>query len=124
VVAVVRIIEGLLKPQQGRGIGISHSPRSSLLSASRRLLELAKKVLSSAKIAQNFLCQDFIDLSMPWNWLGTSSSRLMKNVVPPSMAQQNTTSLLQLSDQISALQATTNVPILRMPGRSSLENSQ
>ena len=84
----------------------------------------AGSLVSNRKIAANFLRQDVIDLSMPGNWLGTSSSRLMKNVVPPSMAQQNTTSLLQLSDQISALQATTSIPILRMPGRSSLENSR
>jgi hypothetical protein len=47
----------------------------------------ASNLVSNRKISENFLRQDVIDLSMPGNWLGTSSSRLMKNVVPPSMAQ-------------------------------------
>ena len=79
---------------------------------------------SIREIAKNFLRKDFVDLSVPGNWLGPASSRLMKNVMAPTMAQQYTAWLLQLADQISSLQATTSSAVLRMPGRSSLANSR
>lgn len=78
---------------------------------------------SGFEVAKNFLGQDLVDLTVPRNGLGATGLRLVKNVMSPAVAQENATGLLQFSDQISSFQATTSSPILRIPGRSCLENS-
>lgn len=62
-------------------------------------------------------------LTLPRNGLGATCLRLVKNVMPPAVTQENATGLLQFSDQFSSFQVTTSSPILRIPGRSCLENS-
>ncbi len=52
-----------------------------------------------------------------------TGSWLVKDVMASSVAEENTTSLLQFSDQVSSFQATTSSSTFRIPGRSSLENS-
>ena len=78
---------------------------------------------SSCEIAQNFLGQDFVDLTVPRHRLGATGLRLVKNVMAPPVTEEDATGLLQFSDQISSFQATTSSPTLRIPGRSCLENS-
>ena len=78
---------------------------------------------SSREIAKNLHGQDFVDLTVPRHRLGTTGSWLVKDVMPSAVAEENTTSLLKISDQVSSFQATTSAPTLRIPGKSSLENS-
>jgi hypothetical protein len=78
---------------------------------------------SNCEISKNLPGQDLVDFTVPRHRLGATGSGLVKDVMPSSVAKKNATSLLQFSDQISPFQATTSSPTLRIPGRSSLENS-
>ena len=78
---------------------------------------------SSCEIAKNFLSQNFVDLTVPRHRLSAPGLRLVKDVMATPVTEENTTGLLQLSDQISSFQATRISPTLRMPGRSCLEKS-
>ena len=78
---------------------------------------------SSREIAKDLPGEDFVDLPVPGHRLGATGLWLMKDVVPSSVAEENTASLLQFSDQIRSFQATTSAPTVRIPGKSSLANS-
>lgn len=121
-----------LRLRQNRLLTLSTLTRTSLISGRQGLGGVAsakgpqrrlRRRRSSHEITKNLSGQDFVDLTVPGHRLGSAGLWLVKDVMATSVAEENTTSLLQFSDQVSSFQATTSSATLRTPGRSSFANS-
>lgn len=84
--------------------GVGSQPARQVCRALKVAAPMVWGTSSGLEIAKNFLGQDLVDLTVPENGLGANG-------------------LLQFSDQFSSFQVTTSSPILRITGRSCLENS-
>jgi hypothetical protein len=72
----------------------------------------------------NAACEQFLNFTMPRNWLRDTCSQIPVPIVFTSMSDQDASSLFDQSDQISPLHGMTNSPTLRAPKMCPPERSR
>ena len=102
-----------LRLRQNRLLTLSTLTRTSLISG--------RQGLGGGGVCERAAAT--VEEAVPGHRLGSAGLWLVKDVMATSVAEENTTSLLQFSDQVSSFQATTSSATLRTPGRSSFANS-
>jgi len=75
---------------------------------------------ASTKFADDISGEVFLDLAVPWNWLGLFGLRIVIPVVPAALPQHYATHFLKLFDQVPTLHATASSPTRRTMGNSPL----
>src|SRR5262249_8089996 len=76
------------------------------------------------QLSQNVLCEEVLDFTMAWNRLRCARFRILVPIVLAAVADQQTSALFHLADEINPFHSTASSAMLRTLGMSPLRKSR